>query len=264
MGSMEVYTVPALLDIVAGGSNGSRNSSDFLESLNETSNESVLDISGLNADDLFRWPNSSIGQAVQEPGMGDSSIKNFHLSYFETAHLILPMLNRERFEAAVDAGTTKAEFTALKNAVAMAGAASQADSVDAAEHYYALARSNLEQVEQRDTDEPFLTIAAVQTLILIVFYEFKKKSLARTWMTVGRCMRLTRALDLHHLDCEVEPGDSRNSILAALKILPVGDPLELEERRSTFWCAYIIDSYVSALTGCATTFNESEVSAEKK
>lgn len=169
------------------------------------------------------------------------------------------MLDRERFEAAVRKGSDKTEAVALRHAVAMAGAASRADGEDTAEHYYTLARSDLEQLEQKDTDETFLTISALQTLILIVFYEFKRKSLARTWMTVGRCMRLTRALDLHRLDCEVEPGDSRNSILSALKLPPSSDLLELEERRSTFWCAYIIDSYVSALTGCATTFNEFEV-----
>lgn len=173
------------------------------------------------------------------------------------------MIDQNRF-GIVTTKSSKPELNALKYAVAMAGATAHEDSIEAAERCYNLARSNLEKAERGDTDEPFMTIAAVQSLVLIVYYELKKKTFTRTWMSVGRCMRLAKALGLDHMDRDADLDGTPTPVLARCNLPSTSDPTELEERRNTFWCAYIIDSYVSSRTGCANTFDPMEVSVSSQ
>lgn len=169
------------------------------------------------------------------------------------------MIDRERFEAETKSAHCKSEFDALRYAVAMVGAAASDDQADTAETCYALARSNIEKAEREDSGEPFLTISAVQTLLLIVFYEFKKKSLARTWMSIGRAMRLAKAMELDHLDRDTTEGGKSGF---QVPLPPTNNLTEMEERRKTFWVAYIFDSYVSVRTGCSPTFDRMDVSGK--
>lgn len=166
------------------------------------------------------------------------------------------MVNRERFEAEIRNMNSKHEFNALKYAVAMVGAASCDDQHQAAEICYRQARTEIEKAEREDAGEQFLTLRSVQTLLLVIFYEFKKKSLARTWMTIGRAMRLAKVMELDHLDrdgtSDCQPGFQ-------LPLPPTNDLVEMEERRNTFWVAFIIDAYVSVRTGCSTAFDRLEV-----
>ncbi|KAL5371423.1 hypothetical protein DPSP01_014278 [Paraphaeosphaeria sporulosa] len=192
-------------------------------------------------DDLFGYMGPTPTPTLPNPEVSDFAITQFHNSYFDTVHQVLPMINQSRFVN----NTSKPELNALKYAVAMAGATAHEDGIEAAELCYNLARSNLEQAERGDNDEPFMTIAAVQSLVLIVYYELKKKTFTRTWMSVGRCMRLAKALELDHMDRDTELDDTPKSILATCDLASTSDLTELEERRNTFWCAYIIDSYTT-------------------
>jgi hypothetical protein len=167
------------------------------------------------------------------------------------------MLNRDRFEAGTRSLHCKLEFNSLRYAVAMVGASACDGQSDSAEILYALARRNLEEAEREDSGESFLTLSAVQTFLLITFYEVKKKSLTRTWMSLGRGLRLAKAMELDHPDREANEDSSTG---VKIPLPPTSDPLEMEERSSTFWCAYFIDSYVSVRICCSPTFNHLEVS----
>lgn len=167
------------------------------------------------------------------------------------------MLNRDKFETGTRSLHYELEFNALRYAVAMVGASACDEQSDAAENLYALSRRNLEEAEREDGGESFLTLSAVQTILLIIFYEVKKKSLSRIWMSVGRGLRLAQAMELDHPDREAKEDGSTG---VKIPLGPTSDSLEMEERYSTFWCAYFIDSYVSVRTCCSPTFGHLEVS----
>ena len=75
--------------------------------------------------------------------------------------------------------------------------------------------------------------------------------MTRTWMSAGHCVRLVQMMGLFSID------DS--CVRTGYLLRPTQDPIELEERRRTFWAAYFGDRWVSARTGWPMSINESEV-----
>ena len=70
-------------------------------------------------------------------------------------------------------------------------------------------------------------------------------------MSTGRCVRLVQMMGLQTIDSTSR--EARNLLP------PTKDPIELEERRRTFWAAYFGDRWLSAGTGWPMSINEEEV-----
>jgi hypothetical protein len=104
--------------------------------------------------------------------------------------------------------------------------------------------------------ETITTVAHCQTWILIMLYEFKLMYFPRAWVSAGRATRLAQMMGLHRLD----------GVGLDVKqcIPPPKDWTEREERRRTFWQAFIGDRSASIGTGWPMTIDERDVSAFRK
>lgn len=74
--------------------------------------------------------------------------------------------------------------------------------------------------------------------------------ITRAWMSAGKCVRLVQMMGLHRIDKH----GSYIGIIPEAKSL-----IELEERRRTFWAAYLSDRYASKCSGWPMAINEHEV-----
>ncbi|KAL9043245.1 MAG: hypothetical protein Q9214_003564, partial [Letrouitia sp. 1 TL-2023] len=120
---------------------------------------------------------------------------------------------------------------------------------------YNNARKYLEKAESEDHMGTFISIDALQACILIALYEFKQVYFARGWMSIGRAMRLAQMLGLHKMDREstkLETGFQPG-------LLPTNDPVELEERRRTFWTLYNVEWYASSRTRSPMNIDDTEI-----
>ncbi|KAI4211987.1 MAG: hypothetical protein LQ351_005327 [Letrouitia transgressa] len=120
---------------------------------------------------------------------------------------------------------------------------------------YNNARKYLEKAESEDHMGTFISIDALQACILIALFEFKQVYFARGWMSIGRAMRLAQMLGLHKMDREstkIETGFQPG-------LLPTNDPVELEERRRTFWTLYNVEWYASSRTRSPMNIDDTEI-----
>lgn len=169
------------------------------------------------------------------------------------------MINRQRFNAALDEPAVNAELNSLNYAVAMAGAVNSKDNDRLICACYEHARLFLEEAERKAPGARFLTIHALQALLLITYHEFRRQDFARAWMSLGRALRLTKLMALHQLD--PEQGNTAAAAAAFYLPLPRARNLaESEERRRTFWVAFILDTYACVRTNHLVTFNHIDVS----
>ena len=94
-------------------------------------------------------------------------------------------------------------------------------------------------------------ISTLQTIVILSTYEFLHANFGHAWMNCGRAARmsvyfnLTR-LDEPHLFCKQTLVDSK-------------DWIDQEERRRTFWAAFMLDRFASLGTGWAASFNEEDI-----
>ncbi|KAH9908377.1 hypothetical protein F4778DRAFT_345755 [Xylariomycetidae sp. FL2044] len=70
--------------------------------------------------------------------------------------------------------------------------------------------------------------------------------LDRAWMTLGRAVQMSKMLRLDQLDRGEHQVTAQN---LETYLPPTTDPLLQEERRRSFWCLYILVSYVRTRTG---------------
>lgn len=167
------------------------------------------------------------------------------------------MIDRQRFAAALEESAVRTEINSLNYAVAMAGAGISKDNDRLVSACYDQARHYFEEAERKVPGAQFLSIHALQALLLITYHEFKRQNFARAWMSLGRVLRLTELMALHRLDL-AETKHSQPSFY--LPLPKAQSSTEMEERRRTFWVAYILDTYACCRTNTSVTFHQDDVS----
>ena len=171
---------------------------------------------------------------------------------------MLPMIDRRRFSMALSAPQVNHELNALNHAVAMVGAAQTDGNYTLVCSCYGHARKYLEQAEQEEPGATFLGIHALQAILLTAWHEFKGTGFARAWMSLGRALRLAKALGLHRIDrLDTDLIDTGFQ----LPLPPTNNLTEIEERRRTLWVAFVLDAYAGVRTNSPMTFHLSEVSS---
>ena len=113
---------------------------------------------------------------------------------------------------------------------------------------YTVAKQTLEAIELKSDQVEPLDIEQVQAWVLLTIYEFMRVSYRRGWMSAGRVFRLVQLMRLYEID---EPGTTA----------PPLDCTVSEEKRRTFWIAYLLDRLVSIPRGWPLTLNEQMVSS---
>ncbi|EED22652.1 conserved hypothetical protein [Talaromyces stipitatus ATCC 10500] len=107
-------------------------------------------------------------------------------------------------------------------------------------------RQMLEVIDTSDIDIDGLEIEQVQAWILLVLYEVTRSHSRRGWISAGRAFRLVQLMRLF----EVDGTDMM------LSMSTTEDWVTLEEKRRTFWMAYLLDRFISVENGLPLTLNE--------
>lgn len=110
-------------------------------------------------------------------------------------------------------------------------------------------RQMLEVLDTRDSDIDGLEIEQVQAWILLVLYEVTRSHSRRGWISAGRAFRLVQLMRLFEID-------GTGGILSSST---TEDWVMLEEKRRTFWMAYLLDRFISVQNGLPLTLNEQVV-----
>jgi hypothetical protein len=114
---------------------------------------------------------------------------------------------------------------------------------------YEAARESLEKFELQGARLNSVTIEQAQAWLLISFYEFLKMNYERGWVSIGRASRLTQILGLHVID-------TSDRMMASEQRPFLGNTVEVEEQRRTFWTTYCLDRLISLRKNWPAAFNE--------
>ena len=173
-----------------------------------------------------------------------------HNIFFDIVDPILGrMVDRARFQAEAAVFSPPINIQALSHTMAALGALSSNEYASVREMHYNQARELLDLCERQDSGGMLVSINTLQTCVLLALYEFKSPNFARLWMTLGRAIRLSKMMGLDMLDAEPSGVSARLPKQPAqlpFQLPAASSPVELEERRRTFWILYIFD--VSAAT----------------
>ncbi|KAI4221769.1 MAG: hypothetical protein L6R36_006663 [Xanthoria steineri] len=184
--------------------------------------------------------------------------------YFDTLHRCFPMVNQTRYRSLSPLMSTDRGIAGLSNAIWLHASSLIPENYRQWEDYcYRSARHHLEKQETEDNNGTFMSIDALQAIILIALYEFKQMYFARAWLTIGKAMvrsheykstlmwhklthlgqRLAQMFGLHKMDGN--PLTRQDSgFQPGLQL--TSDWCQLEERRRTFWVAFNVDWYASS------------------
>ena len=122
-----------------------------------------------------------------------------------------------------------------------------------AQLFYTRSRKYAQLDEMSSYGESSVTLAHVQTWVLISQFEIKMVFFPRAWPSIGKAVRLAQMQQLHRLD---EPGLQLKGFAAGGQ----RDWSDIEERRRTFWLAFCLDRWGSMGTGWPMILDESDVS----
>jgi hypothetical protein len=167
----------------------------------------------------------------------------------------MPFLHRARFMSALQLPPNIGVSVPLRYAVWALGASASTDESlrKYKDIFYTRARRSINELLDTtfDTLKPH-RISTLQSLVLLCTYEFLHANFGHAWMNCGRAARMCVYFNLLRLD---EPNLFCKQTLSECR-----DWLDQEERRRTFWAAFMLDRFASLGTGWAATFNEDDIS----
>lgn len=155
-------------------------------------------------------------------------------------------IDKKRFLSKVGNSQPGPEILSLKSIVMAHGASMSSSYVHLHKKFYESSRKHFEQAE---TGEAFVTIVALQACILLAWYELKHALFTRAWSSVSRASWMAAMFGLRTMD--QNPVSQRRQ-KPQNQLMPTTDPLDLEERRRTFWTAFNLSCFASASTGWST------------
>ncbi|KAK4141953.1 fungal-specific transcription factor domain-containing protein, partial [Dichotomopilus funicola] len=188
-----------------------------------------------------------------QPELSSGLLHGMYDRHFELFHPTLPIINRTRFEADLEAAETPQPSSlgvhALSWAMATLGSSSIPELQGHVDRCYDKCRVLLELAERQDTGES-LDLHSLQALILLTLYEFKQPKFARSWMTLGRAIRLAKMMGLDQGACCLSAVPDPSHVGPSLP--PPANPSEAEERRRTYWALFVLDAISTMQTNART------------
>jgi hypothetical protein len=171
------------------------------------------------------------------------------------------MINRVRLMAQLNGDHPAEESLSLSYAMCAQALLVSPENSHLSDTYYRLARQSFEKAELEGSGADFLGLFALQSLILIAFYELRHGYIPRAGLSAAKAMRLIQMIDLHRMDNVSPPSGDRSPPSSPMSSL---NPPEQEERRRTFWAAYSVDCLISVFLYDSTAMEEREVSASER
>lgn len=96
-----------------------------------------------------------------------------------------------------------------------------------------------------------IRLGHVQARLAQCFYLLAQSRLNHCWTLFGMTSHLVMALGIHR-KARIDPDTSRNRL----------DYIDLECGKRTFWCAYNLNTYLSAALGRPMTFHDGDIDQE--
>lgn len=155
------------------------------------------------------------------------------------------MLDRECFIATMEASNLGPELLSLKEIVLAHASSSTPAYYLMRTKFYEASRQHFETAE---TGQSSNTIAALQSCILLAMYELKNMLFTRAYSRVYRALWMAKIFGLSRMDNET-PTTGPQSRLPRSALAATTDYAELEERRRTFWSAFILGCFISTSAG---------------
>ncbi|KAL2672457.1 hypothetical protein Neosp_013168 [[Neocosmospora] mangrovei] len=170
-----------------------------------------------------------------------------HRLFFEFVYHSLPILYQDRFFEEMAMQPHPRPLLALGYAVALVSAAISPPHQHLQKSYYALTRKLLEECEMEGDGAEFANLNIFQALLFLLRYDIMSSQITRAWMTLGRAIRLASVLNLQNMDTRDRVGGTVPGLHVELP--PTEDLVLLEERRRSFWCLFILETYVKTRSG---------------
>lgn len=168
----------------------------------------------------------------------------------ERVHVLAPMIHKRRYFSWARATDKKESQICLQYAMWTMAASLSTQFHNIRDSLYETTRQLLMRNDACNRRMETVHLEQVQARILISIYEFMRSSYRSAWMTAGYCFRLVQLMRLYEIDAT----GNKNTFCEP------GVWTTMEERRRTFWMAYLLDRFASLNDGWPLTLSESVVS----
>ena len=166
--------------------------------------------------------------------------------FFERVHDCIPIMHQAQYDSWSNNATKTEQQICLQQSMWALAISASAQPISVGNLLYYDARRRLEELEAAGTSTQLLEVMQVQAWLLLAIYELVRVDFRRGWMSAGRAFRRIQLMRLHELD-QVDGPLANQSPLSWV---------QKEERRRTFWLAYLLDRYVSLSNGSPATLSE--------
>lgn len=203
-------------------------------------------------------PERSLPQHRADESLPQQELERLHRNYFDIIYRAWPFLCQERFVAESAAHPQSPSVRCLSYAVALLGTTVSPSLAHLQRACYNGARKYIDIAERGDLPEDLASINVLQALLCVIRYEVAHDRLVTAWLNLGRAIRMAKMFGLHYMDRSTSSAPRKSpSLYVRLNENP--GELELEERRRSFWCLFILESYVSTRTGEPCELGDAQV-----
>lgn len=178
--------------------------------------------------------------------------------YFDRVHAFMPMVHRRRYSSWSKQGAKTDIQICLQHSMWTLAATLSAQYQHLCDMLYMQTRQTLESLDVRQDETESVEVQQIQAWLLMTMFEVMRTNYTRCCVSAGRSFRLIQLAKLYEID--LHGGDSPVPSGAHTPDTPAQTTwIEVEERRRTFWCAYILDRLISLRNNCPLTLNEQSV-----
>lgn len=174
--------------------------------------------------------------------------------YFDRVHVLIPILHKRRYFSWARTEEKTESQACLQYAMWTSAASLSTQFHSIRDSLYKASRQMLAQFDSNAKGLENVQIEQVQARILCAVYDFMKSSYQSAWMTAGYCFRLVQLMRLYEVDAH--DGDISHSEIEQ----DADDWILTEEKRRTFWMAYLLDRFASMSDSWPLTLSEHVVS----
>ncbi|VUC32474.1 unnamed protein product [Clonostachys rosea] len=201
--------------------------------------------------DFTQFPQPSLASAVPTNfgnGVNLASHVQAELNqlYFDRVHPSIPLVQQRRFMSRIQSDEAISSSRCLKYAMWTLSTLFSAQFRDLTETLYLEAKQLLDSLIACFERDSSGDTQLVQASVLVAICESVRAQHQQAWMSAGRSFRLLQGMRFH----EIDKPSTDASISSQL------DATEAEERRRTFWVAYLLDHLFSMRNDWPVTLSE--------